>query len=169
MRQQECDKNIFKITLKNKSANVAVKIGIASNIAFIVISQSWLLYVPNANDWASPAITQIFSNTPRMMLTGLFVYAISQYIDVFMYHFIWDKTKILFKDSKKGLWLRNNGSTLFSQFINSILFTFIAFYGTYDISTLWSITFASYFIFIITSICDTPIVYLSRKIKPKDS
>ena len=51
-----------------KEATKAVNIGIITSLMFIIISQSWLLYTPNANDWAFPHIQAIFSNTPRVML-----------------------------------------------------------------------------------------------------
>lgn len=150
-----------------KEANVAVNIGIATSIAFIVISQSWMLYTPAASDFASPAIATIFSNTPRLMLASLIVYAICQKFDVWAYHAWWAFTNKKCGDSKKFLWLRNNGSTLISQLLNAILYTFGAFFGTYDIPTLISIVFASYVIFIVTSLADTPIVYLARKMKER--
>ncbi len=146
-------------------ATLAVKIGIAINISFIILSQLWLLYTPSANDWARPHFEVIFSNTPRVMIAGLVVYALSQWLDVQLYHFIWKKANAIFKDSKKGLWLRNNFSTLFSQILNTVLFTLLAFYGEYENEVIVSIILSSYLIFVITSICDTPIVYLSRLIK----
>lgn len=148
-------------------ANRAVNIGIVSSLMFIFISQLWLQYTPSANDWAMPHITAIFSNTPRLMIVSFLVYAICQRFDVWAYHKWWEFTDRKFHDHKKFLWLRNNGSTLISQLINTLLFTFGAFAGTYDMKTLWSIFFSSYMIYVATSILDTPFVYLARKIKPR--
>lgn len=148
-----------------KDANVAVNIGIATSIAFIVISQSWMLYTPAASDFASPAIATIFSNTPRLMLASLIVYAICQKFDVWAYHAWWAFTNKKCGDTKRFLWLRNNGSTLISQLLNAVLYTFAAFFGTYSVPTLISIAMASYVIFIVTSLADTPIVYMARKMK----
>lgn len=147
-----------------KKAQRAVYIGIATSVIFIVISQSWLLYQPNETDFAMPHIKAIFSNTPRLMLVGLLVYAIVQMFDVWLYHKWWEFTKKKFNDSRRFLWLRNNGSTLVSQLLNTILFTIGAFAGTYDAKTLVSISIASYAIFIVTSLADTPFIYLARKI-----
>ena len=71
------------------------------------------------------------------------------------------------KDAKRFLWLRNNGSTLISQFLNNILYTFGAFWGIHDFKTLISIAISSYVIFIVTSLADTPFVYLARRISKK--
>jgi hypothetical protein len=148
-----------------KEANKAVGIGIFTSVFFIIMSQSWMLYVPSESDWVMPSIEGVFSNTPRMMISSLVVYAISQFIDVQLYHGWWKLTEKLCGNKKRFLWLRNNGSTLISQILNTALFTILAFVGTYDVQTLLSIMLSSYVIFIVTSLCDTPAIYLSRKIK----
>lgn len=148
-----------------KDANKAVWIGIFTNVFFILISQSWLLYVPAQTDWVMPSINVVFSNTPRMMLSSLSVYAVSQFLDVKLYHMWWKLTSKKFGDNQKYLWLRNNGSTLISQLINTVLFTLFAFYGTYNFTTLLSIMISSYIIYAITGLIDTPMVYLARKMK----
>lgn len=150
-----------------KTAKNAVYLGIATSIIFIPLSSSWLLYTPNENDWAMPSIRSIFSNTPRLMLVSIIVYVIVQFFDVWAYHKWWEFTSKKYGDSKKFLWLRNNGSTLFSQLLNTILFTLGAFIGVYEAKTLLSIMISSYVIFIVTSIADTPFVYLARAIYKK--
>ncbi len=150
-----------------KAAQVSVNLGVAASLMFIVLSQLWLQYIPAANDWAAPSFHVIFSNTPRIMLASLLVYAVVQRFDVWAYHKWWDFTKKRFGDSGRFLWLRNNGSTLISQLLNTLLYSFGAFAGLYDLGTLLSICLSSYLIFIVTSLADTPFVYWARKISPK--
>ncbi len=150
-----------------KKAQHAVYLGIATSIVFILISQSWMLYTPNQSDFASPSIRTIFSNTPRLMFASIIVYVICQLFDVWLYHKWWNFTKERYGDSKRFLWLRNNGSTLVSQLLNTVLYTFGAFLGVYEFSTLMSIVISSYVIFIVTSLADTPFVYLARKMSQK--
>ena len=152
-----------------KVAQKSVYMGIATSILFVIISQSWLLYQPSDADWAMPFIKAIFSNTPRMMITGIVVYSIVQMFDVWAYHKWWEFTKKKFGDEKRFLWLRNNGSTIISQLLNTMLFTWGAFAGMYDTKTLVSIACSSYAIFIVTSLTDTPFVYLARKIHMKNN
>lgn len=151
-----------------KSASKAVHLGIFTNIVMIILTQSWLLYTVSENDWAFSSIKSIFSTTPRLLLASLLGYAISQRFDVFLYHKWWEYTEKKFKSRKKFLWLRNNGSTLVSQIINTVLFNFIAFYGWYDAKTLISVMLSSYIIYIFTSLLDTPFVYLARQMKEKN-
>lgn len=152
-----------------KAANKAVWLGVFSSVFFLILSQSWRLYIPNANDFVHPAIKTVFSNTPRMIIASLSVYAISQIFDVWLYHKWWSFTEKKFHDKRKYLWLRNNGSTLISQILNTLLFTLFAFGGTYDFKTLISIFISSYVIYIVTSLLDTPVVYLARKIHENKS
>ncbi len=156
--------DILSETEGRKYAGKAVKISILVSIVFIVISQSWFLYQPNENDWAMPYIQSVFSNTPRLMLVSIGVYGIVQVFDVFAYHLIWQHTSKIFGDSRKGLWIRNNGSTLLSQLLNTVLFTFGAFSALHSLPTLLNICLSSYVIYIFTSLLDTPAVYLARKL-----
>lgn len=146
-------------------ANKAVYIGIFSSLFFLALSQCWLCFTPSGEDTSMPAIKQIFSQTPRIVASSLIVYAVSQFFDVWLYHKWWSFTEKRFGDKKRFLWLRNNGSTLVSQFINVMLFTVLAFAGTYDFNTLLSIFAFGYVIFVVTSLLDTPVVYLARRVK----
>ncbi|MDR2356991.1 MAG: queuosine precursor transporter [Oscillospiraceae bacterium] len=147
-----------------EAANRAVNIGVASSAAFIIVSQSWLMYTPSAGDWAFPSVRAIFSNTPRLVLASLVVYAASQKLDVALYHMWWRLTARKTGDKERFLWLRNNGSTLISQLINAALFNLGAFWGVYDARTLASICVSTYVIYVFTSLLDTPFVYLARRV-----
>ena len=150
-----------------KEANKAVRLGIFSSLFFILVSQLWLQFTPAETDFIMPHIQAIFSNTPRLMLASFLVYAICQQFDVWAYHKWWAFTTKKCGDSRRFLWVRNNGSTLISQFLNTLLFTLGAFWGVYDTPILISIIASSYVIFVCTSLLDTPFIYLARKIKPR--
>lgn len=149
------------------SANKAVLLGIFSSAFFLLLSQSWLLYKPVEGDTMLQHFDALFRGTPRIILASFAVYAVSQIFDVWLYHKWWALTEKKFGDKSKFLWLRNNGSTLISQLLNTALFTFLAFVGTYDFLTMLSIFGSSYVIFIFTSLLDTPVLYLARAIHRK--
>lgn len=142
-----------------KEASRIVSLGILSSGIFLFISRSWLLYLPASQDQLSQSFFTVFSNTPRILLAGFIVYAISQKIDVWIYHFIWKHTG----EERRGLWLRNNGSTLFSQAVNTILFTLGAFYGVFPTPVLLSIMLSTYLIYMILAVVDTVFVYFARR------
>ena len=150
-----------------KDAQVAVNIGIFTSVIFIVLAQSWLLYHPIADHAPSAAFPLVFGNTPRILGASFFVYAVSQRFDVFLYHKWWDISSKWKNDRRPYLWLRNNGSTLFSQLLNTVMFNVLAFAGTESWGTVLSIIISCYVIFIFTSLLDTPVVYIARRIKPR--
>lgn len=141
-----------------RAAAKCVRIGIVTSLSMIVLTNMWLLYIPSENDFVHPAIVTVFSNTPRVLIASLVVYAVCQMVDVRLYHFIWKLTG----SNDKYLWLRNNGATIVSQAINAVLFNFAAFYGTVEATTMWSLIGASFAIFLATSLFDTPVLYLAR-------
>ena len=161
--------DILSETESKEAAKKSVNIGILTSISFMLLTSSWLLYTPSANDWAMPSITKIFSSTPRVILSSLTVYAIVQRLDVWLYHKIWDYTEKKTGSRKKFLWLRNNLATITSQLVNSILYNVFAFYGTFPNNTLVTIIISTFAIAIVTSLLDTPVVYIARNIAPKDS
>lgn len=150
-----------------KDAARAVYIGIFTSLTMLAVTQYWFLFAPSANDWVMPSIKVVFSQTPRLMLASFTGYAISQRLDVWLYHKWWDITTSKSGNSHAFLWLRNNGSTLISQIINTVIFNVIAFAGLYDTKTLVSIVLSTYVIYIFTSLLDTPVVYIARRLKEK--
>ena len=159
--------DILSETEGKAASKRAVSIGIATSVTFIAVTQLWLAYTPSANDWAFESVKTLFSNTPRLMLVSLMVYAIAQRFDVWAYHAIWAVTTRARGDKEKGLWIRNNGSTLVSQLLNTVLYSAGAFWGLYPFKTLVSIMASSYIVYVVTSLADTPVVYIARRMHRK--
>lgn len=149
-----------------KAARKAVGISIFFSIMFLVFSQTWLLYIPVDLEFFV-SLEQVFSQIPRIIIVSLLVFAFASYLDVWLYHWWWNLTTKIFNSKDKGLWIRNNGSTLISQFINTCLFTFGAFYGVYGLEVIYSIIVSSYLIFACMALLDTialyAIVHLARR------
>ena len=150
-----------------KDANKGVLVGIITTVLFILLSTMWINYVPAEGDWAMPFVKQLFANTPRVLIASLIAYAVSEAFDVWLYHKWWTLTEKRFGNKDKYLWFRNNFSTLFSQLVNIVIFNFGAFLGIYSLPQLFSITLACYVIYIVTSLLDTPFIYLAKKINTK--
>ena len=147
-----------------KAANKSVALGIFTTLFYLAISQSWGLFIPSQNDLVQGHFKVIFSAAPRIVIASLVSYAISQFFDVWLYHKWWAFTSKNFADKRRFLWLRNNGSTLISQIVNTLSFNLCAFAGVYNTGTLFSIVVSSYLIYVVTSLLDTPVVYIARRI-----
>ncbi len=138
-----------------------IRIGFASLLVFTILTQLALLLQPEdyATDVAT-AMDTVFGMSLRMAIGGALAYVISQHFDVWLYHRIQQYT------SERFLWLRNNLSTFVSQGLDSFIFYTIAFYGVFP--NLLEIALAGYIVKVTIALCDTPFLYLSRLIKPKD-
>ena len=151
-----------------KDAGKGVLAGIFTNLTFILLSFMWVHYIPAEGDWSNEFVKGLFSNTPRMLISSLIAYVISEGIDVFLYHAWWNLTEKKTGSHTKMLWFRNNFSTLISQFVNIVIFNFGAFLGLYTFKELVAITLSCYVIYVATSLLDTPFVYIARKIVSKE-
>lgn len=147
-----------------KDAQKAVKYSFTIMVLWLIGTQMILLFTPNANDYINDSLAVVFGLVPRITIASLLGFICSQNIDVFLYHLIWKKTG----ENKKMLWLRNNGSTLISQAIDTIIFTFLAFWGTYPTGVFFSILITTYLFKAIVAIVDTPFIYIARKITPRE-
>jgi len=150
----------------HKDAKKAVYIGFFSLISMVIIMQISLVFEPNSFDFAQGALETIFGIVPRIALASLVAYAISQTLDVYLFQYLKERTK------EKDLWMRNIGSTVVSQFVDTIIFVPIAFImiggipGGYPNEIVWEIFLTTYLIKLAVAALDTPFVYMIKKIKP---
>ena len=147
-----------------KDAQKAVKYSFTIMLLWLLGTQLILQFTPNANDYINDSLKVVFGLVPRITIASLIGFICSQNIDVFLYHFIWKKTG----DNKSKLWLRNNGSTLISQAIDTVIFTFLAFWGTYPTNVFFSILITTYLFKALVAVIDTPFIYIARKINPRE-
>ena len=152
-----------------ESANKAVNIGLFVTIIWVLATQLILKFEPNSMDFINGSLIDIFGLMPRIAIASIFTYAVVQKIDVVLYHKVWEKTNKIFKNSNEGLWLRNNISTLTSQFLDTLTFTLIAFAGTMPFKELMSLVLTTYILKAVVSILDTPIIYIAKKMKNKET
>lgn len=149
-----------------KKAQKAVYIGFFIMVSFTLITQFALKFAPSDFEFSlmiDSALTEVFALLPRVTIASLTAYLVSQTFDVY----IFDKIKQKFSKASQ-LWIRNNGSTLISQIIDTAVFTSIAFIGVMPFDQVVSIFIFSYIIKIITSLVDTPFIYWMRRIQPLD-
>ena len=147
-----------------KDAKKAVQYSFSIMLLWLLGTQLILQFTPNANDYINDSLKVVFGLVPRITIASLIGFICSQNIDVFLYHFIWKKTG----DNKSKLWLRNNGSTLISQAIDTVIFTFLAFWGTYPTNVFFSILITTYLFKALVAVIDTPFIYIARKINPRE-
>ncbi len=142
-----------------KDAQKAVWIGFFVLISTTILMQLTIQFIPDKSDFLSEHLTAIFSFLPRIAFASLTAYLISQSHDVLFF------SKLKKRHKERFLWLRNNSSTIISQFLDNIIFTLIAFYGIFSWNIIGQIFLTSMIIKVIISVCDTPFIYWAKKIK----
>ncbi len=145
-----------------KYARTAVILGIIINVLWLVGIYLTISFTPSPSDAVNEGLKTVFNFIPRITLASLVGYVFSQSIDVILYHALWKKTG----NSKKGLWIRNNFSTLTSQLIDTIIFVTIAFVGTVPTNVFIEIMLTTYLFKAIVALLDTPFAYIARLVKP---
>ncbi|VVA43798.1 putative queuosine precursor transporter [Candidatus Roizmanbacteria bacterium] len=104
----------------------------------------------------------IFGQSARIAFASLTAFAIADFLDIIIFQ------KIKEKIGKKALWFRSNFSNIISQFIDTVIFMFLAFYAFNkgfgdNFSFLFSLIIPYWLLKCFMSIIETPFVYLAVK------
>ena len=138
-------------------AKKGVYLSIFSGITFIIITQLTLLFIPSADDVVNTAMKTLFAVSIRTTAASMFMFFISNMADIYLYN------KLKSKYPNK-MWLRNNISTILCNCIENYFFNTLAFIGIFPMSVIISIATTTTIIEIIIALCDTPFLYLSKKL-----
>jgi len=103
--------------------------------------------------------TLMYSTTTGAVFASMMAYIAAQYCDVYLFHFWKRLTK------GKHLWLRNNGSTVVSQGVDSFMVVSVTFgaaffAGTMTAATMLTFMASNYIFKLVVAFLDTPFFYL---------
>jgi len=108
----------------------------------------------------------IFGVSIRFGLASILAFAASEFLDVVVF------ARLRQRMQGHGLWLRNNVANFLSQFVDSVVWTILAFY-TFGMSfganfrMISGIVIPYYLVRVAMSVCSTPLVYLGvRWLRP---
>ncbi len=141
-----------------KDSRKAVMLAIVSQIIFILATTLAVSYIPSETDLSHESMKTLFSINARVSISSIVMFGASNMLDIYLF----EKLK---KKFPKQLWLRNNVSTIISNCLENYFFVFFAFVGIYDYSTILSIATTTSILEIIIAICDTPFMYIAKKLK----
>ena len=137
-----------------KKANIVVFSGFVASM--FVLLFLWLGSQFNAipdsivND---NTYNKVFQNAWRIIAASMIAYLFAQFIDVKIFHF-WKRLT-----NGKHLWLRNNGSTIASQLVDTTLVVMILFVGVWEPSNIISAIIDGWLFKMLMAEIDTPIIY----------
>ena len=138
-----------------KKANEVVTSGLFASI-FMLLVVTVADLIPMA-DWSpvdGDTFNKVFGLSGAAVLASMMAYLIAQYIDIRLFHF-WKKLT-----KGKHLWLRNNASTVFSQFADtfSVLFL-LCIFEVIDWARFHVLLINGFLFKVFFAAFDTPIVY----------
>lgn len=120
--------------------------------------------IPNADS----AFKVIFGQSSWIIIASLIAFLVGQILDVFIFH------KIKKITGEKKLWLRATGSTVISQFVDSFVVLFIAFYvgprlspgqgQPWSLGLVMSICIGNYIYKFLIAVVLTPVIYWGHTI-----
>lgn len=157
-----------------KRADLMVVLGFVMSLLMLAIVQIAVPLTPSPA-WVnaqlgfetSADLQRAFQATfhyPGILLgASMTAYLVAQLFDVRLYHFWWRITR------GRHMWLRNNGSTLISQLVDTIIVNSI--FLRWGLGLEWSliieIIIAVYLCKVFLAACDTPLIYLGRALTCK--
>ena len=106
-------------------------------------------------------IPSLLASEPRIAIASVCAFFVSQNLDVHIFFYLKNRFPKLW-------WLRNNASTMASQFIDTMIFFHIAFLFVYPWEQVIAMLLADFSIKVFLALCDTPLFYVfAIKNKPK--
>ena len=151
--------DILSECYSKKDAKQAVYLGLFSNIVLIGSTQIALLYEPSAFDYADGAMRTLFSLNLRISVASAIMYVIANLADIYLFNKLRDMT------GGKLLWFRNNVSTILCNCLENFGFIGLAFWGIYDVNTIFTIAISTSIVEFIVALLDTPFLYLAVRRK----
>lgn len=131
-------------------------------IFYIVISTLHLAYIPAVSDVTHGHFDALLKSMPRIMIASLFVYIVAQHIDTQLYAYFRKKL------SDRFFIIRNYGSVTISQFIDTVLFSFLGLYQVNEsfntINKIMHVIIVSYTIKLIIIAVAAPYLSVSKKL-----
>lgn len=143
----------------SKVARRAVFISFFILIIFILTMNFCFLYDTSNN--LAP-FKEVFTPLFRYLVASLIAYFVSENTDILIYGFFKKRNP-----SFKLIWFRCNISPIFSELLDTAIFSLIAFWGVFPLKVMIGISISTYVLKVVTSMCDTPLVYLAKYWKLK--
>jgi hypothetical protein len=143
-----------------KRANQLVWLGFAMSLYMLVLLQigKWVPLSAMQSPEIQGHYLAVFGQSARAILASMVAYLLAQFLDVRLFHFWKSLTH------GRHLWLRNNGSTIISQLVDTVAVVSILFVGTLETPALVHVIVSSYVFKLGIALTDTPFFYLGVRL-----
>lgn len=145
--------DVFTEVYGYKEARFVIILGFLCN-AFMVLFFTISIALPAAKTWGlQEAYKNVLGTTPRMFIASLTAFLVGSLSNA--------KVMVLLKKITKGkhLWVRTIGSTIVGEFLDSLIFDFIAFYSILAFNDLMTTIFIQFLWKVLYEAIATPFTY----------
>jgi uncharacterized integral membrane protein (TIGR00697 family) len=138
-----------------RKANDLVLAGIfASVFSLGIIALADVAPAIDASPIQDAVFNKVFGATTIAVMASMAAYLFAQFIDIQIYHF-WKRLT-----GGKMLWLRNNFSTVFSQFVDTLsVLLLLCYYEVLFWEQFWPLLLAGFLFKMLVAFLDTPLLY----------
>ncbi len=121
----------------------------ASFMSYIVVA------LPPAEGWPNQGAYEVaFGSTWRIVIASLIAFWCGEFTNSLIL------AKLKVKTEGKHLWLRTIGSTIGGEFVDSLIFYPLAFWGAWEPNMVFTVLISNYAIKVLWEVCLTPLTYI---------
>lgn len=147
--------NLLQELWQKEIARKAIWISFTCSAFYMIMTQLFLAYVPVMQDTTQIHFEHVMGNTMRLVVASCVAYIVTQMMDTYVYAYMRQKT-----DGRYFV-VRNYISICLSQFIDTLLFSFLGLYGI--LPNLIHIMVVSYVIKLCAIAGATPFLIYSKR------
>ncbi|QTA38199.1 queuosine precursor transporter [Thermosipho ferrireducens] len=152
---------IFEI-FGERIAKKVIYTGFLASLILAIVSYITILYPPSPIFENNDAYLTVFNATPRIILASFLAYYFAQIVNLWAFSF----SKTVFRT--ENIYFRNIISMFLTQFVDSLIFVLVSFYGVYEWKEVVNMILSQYIIKLIFSALNSPIISLSVKRLKRD-
>jgi uncharacterized integral membrane protein (TIGR00697 family) len=135
---------------------------IATGLFLLYSLVSLALPWAGAGLWAQEGYNQMFGISVRIAIASLVAFGVAEYQDVLSFFFFFRA-----RFGERYFWLRSLLSNVWSQFLDSVIFMLIAFFGVYDNRALITLILTWWLFKVAMGFLYTPLSYLGIRLLRK--
>lgn len=146
---------ISEIYGKRRATQLVITGFIANLFSMAIVLIALVLPQTEWSPVSNELFTTVFGLSPLAVVASLCAYLAAQLVDIRLFHFWKTLTK------GKHLWLRNNASTICSQFIDTFtVILLLCVFGIIEWNLFWGLVINGFLFKLLIALLDTPLIYL---------
>lgn len=149
--------NLLREFYGKEVADRSIQISFLLLLFYLLMAQIHLGYIPSSLDTTQGAFQHILQASFRIVFASVAVFYAVQRIDLWLFQFLqkrWEGRKFVLRMALSGV---------FSQFLDTVLFTFLGLYGLVD--SVFDVILLSFCVKCLVLLCSSPFLVLAKRLQ----